>query len=313
MTQLHSRPASSASMLRSGHASLKHKPFASPKIKHPGVQRCVCQAIHAQTDTSQQTTHSDKRQQMTRQEEVSAQPAPRSPFNTGSMDITTAGATASLCGHSIPAEKTIVILRHGITTWNEEQRIQGSSEGSELTIHGQAQAVRCRNALAHMQFDSCFSSPIRRARSTTEIIWQGQGRDSPCIYLDSLKEAHLGWMEGMKQAEAATNHREEFATWRERPAEFNFDGRYPLLEVFDRAAEAWKEILEAPGSNHLVVTHKSMMRAFLCTALALPPTSFRAVDVHNGGVSIFRVNKRGEAMLTNMNMTSHMHHDDIYY
>ncbi len=41
-------------------------------------------------------------------------------------------------------------------------------------------------------------------------------------------------------AEAATNHREDFATWRERPAEFNFDGRYPLLEVFDRAAEAWK-------------------------------------------------------------------------
>lgn len=48
------------------------------------------------------------------------------------------------------------------------------------------------------------------------------------------------------------------------------------------------DILEAPGSNHLVVTHKSMMRAFLCTALALPPTSFRAVDIHNGGVSIFK-------------------------
>ncbi|KAL0018740.1 hypothetical protein WJX79_004921 [Trebouxia sp. C0005] len=217
MTQLHSRPASSASVLRGGHVSVKHKPFASPRMVHPGVQRCVCQATQVE------------------------------------------------------------------------------------------------NALAHMQFDSCFSSPIRRARSTTEIIWQGQGRDGPCIYLDSLKEAHLGWMEGMKQAEAATNHRDDFATWRERPAEFNFDGRYPLLEVFDRAAEAWKEILEAPGSNHLVVTHKSMMRAFLCTALALPPTSFRAVDIHNGGVSIFRVNKRGEAMLTNMNMTSHMHHDDIYY
>lgn len=44
----------------------------------------------------------------------------------------------------------------------------------------------------------------------------------------------------MDAAEAATNHREAFTTWRERPAEFNFDGRYPLLEVFDRAAEAWK-------------------------------------------------------------------------
>ena len=63
---------------------------------------------------------------MTRQDQDPEQPAPRSPFNTGSMDITTAGATASLCGHPIPAEKTIVILRHGMTTWNEEQRIQAS-------------------------------------------------------------------------------------------------------------------------------------------------------------------------------------------
>lgn len=278
-----------------------------------GAQRCVCRSTQVETGTIKQTTHTGDRQQMTRQDEMPEQPAPRSPFNTGSMDITTAGATASLCGHPIPAEKTIVILRHGMTTWNEEQRIQGSSEGSELTTHGQAQAVRCREALAHMQLDSCFSSPIKRARSTSEIIWQGQGRDGSCIFLDSLKEAHLGWMEGMKQAEAAINHRDDFKTWRERPAEFHFDGRYPLLEVFDRAAEAWKDILEAPGTSHLVVTHKSMMRAFLCTALALPPTSFRAVDIHNGGVSIFRVNKRGEAMLTNMNMTSHMHHDGIFY
>lgn len=227
------------------------------------------------------------------------------------MDITTAGATKSLCGHEIENEKTIVVVRHGMTTWNEEQRIQGSSEGSELTLHGEAQAVRCRDALSHMQVDSCFSSPIRRARTTAEIIWKD--RKGPCTYLDSLKEAHLGWLEGMKQVEAATNFREEFTTWRERPSEFNFNGQYPLLEVFDRAAEAWKEILEAPGSTHLVVTHKSMMRAFLCTAMGLSPTSFRAIDIHNGGVSIFRINKRGEPMLTNMNMTAHMHHNGIFY
>ena len=88
-----------------------------------GRHCCVCQA-QTEVDTAKQTMHIDRRQQLTRQEEVAVQPAPRSPFNTGSMDITTAGATASLCGHSIPAEKTIVILRHGMTTWNEEQRIQ---------------------------------------------------------------------------------------------------------------------------------------------------------------------------------------------
>ena len=39
---------------------------------------------------------------------------------------------------------------------------------------------------------------------------------------------------------------------------------------------------------HLVVTHKSILRALLCTALGLPSTSFRAFDVNNGGVVTFR-------------------------
>ncbi|KAL3143690.1 hypothetical protein ABBQ38_002486 [Trebouxia sp. C0009 RCD-2024] len=302
--------AQQSSMLRSRPTLMSQRPFACRRSHLSRRDTATCHSTH--THSGDKGSNS-KETHTTHNHEVSSASAPRSPFNTGSMDITTAGATASLCRHSIPAEKTVIVLRHGMTTWNEEQRIQGSSEGSELTLFGEMQAVRCREALSHMQIDSCFSSPIRRARTTSEIIWQGPGRDGPCIFLDSLKEAHLGWLEGMKQSEAATNHREAFSTWRERPAEFHFDGRYPLLEVFDRAAQAWKEILEAPGTSHLVVTHKSMMRAFLCTALNLPPTSFRAVDIHNGGVSIFRVNKRGEVMMTNMNMTAHMHHDGIFY
>ena len=37
-----------------------------------------------------------------------------------------------------------------------------------------------------------------------------------------------------------------------------------------------------------MVTHKSILRALLCVALGLPPTSFRAFDIHNGGICNFR-------------------------
>lgn len=47
-------------------------------------------------------------------------------------------------------------------------------------------------------------------------------------------------------------------------------------------------MLLAEGHCHLVVTHKSILRALLCTALGLPTLAFRAVDVHNGGVCVFR-------------------------
>lgn len=54
------------------------------------------------------------------------------------------------------------------------------------------------------------------------------------------------------------------------------------------APHAPADILEADGTQHLVVTHKSILRALLCVALNLPPVSFRAFDIHNAGVCTFR-------------------------
>jgi serine/threonine-protein phosphatase PGAM5 len=43
------------------------------------------------------------------------------------------------------------------------------------------------------------------------------------------------------------------------------------------------------------------------------PERFRAVDVNNGGISVFYINTRGEPMLQSLNMTSHLHVDGVYY
>lgn len=50
--------------------------------------------------------------------------APQSPFLTGGMDITTAGATNSFTLNPMCTEKNIIVVRHGMSTWNEEKRIQ---------------------------------------------------------------------------------------------------------------------------------------------------------------------------------------------
>ena len=64
------------------------------------------------------------------------------------------------------------------------------------------------------------------------------------------------------------------------------------------------EVLEAPGSTHLMVTHKSILRALLCVALGLPPTSFRAFDIHNGGICNFR---RARAFVGARDEDTHTH------
>ncbi|KAJ0443561.1 putative 2-carboxy-D-arabinitol-1-phosphatase [Helianthus annuus] len=66
------------------------------------------------------------------------------------------------------------------------------------------------------------------------------------------------------------------------------------------------------GENFLVVTHKSILRALICTALGLGPERFRAFDVNNGGITVFKFNVEGEAMLQSLNMTAHMYTDHTY-
>ncbi|CAN1144925.1 Probable 2-carboxy-D-arabinitol-1-phosphatase [Linum perenne] len=110
-----------------------------------------------------------------------------------------ARATSSLTGRSLSSPKKVTIVRHGLSSWNHESRVQGSSNLSVLTEIGVKQAEMCREALSQMHFDQCFSSPISRAKSFAEVIWQG--REEPIVFLDSLKEAHLFHLEGMKNGD----------------------------------------------------------------------------------------------------------------
>ncbi|PWA54113.1 histidine phosphatase superfamily [Artemisia annua] len=219
-------------------------------------------------------------------------------------------ATTSLTQKLLSSPKQVTLVRHGLSTWNDESRVQGSSNLSTLTETGIQQAERCKKALVDIHFDQCFSSPISRAKSTAEILWAE--REEPLIFLDSLKEAHLFHLEGMKNVDAKRIYPKDYTCWREDPSKFNVNGVYPLRQVWEAANTAWKEILFTPGKKFLVVTHKSILRALICTALGLSPERFRAFDVNNGGISVFKFNVEGEAMLQSMNMTAHMYTDHTY-
>ncbi|XP_058095841.1 probable 2-carboxy-D-arabinitol-1-phosphatase isoform X5 [Magnolia sinica] len=180
------------------------------------------------------------------------------------------GATTSLTYEPLSSSKKVTLVRHGLSSWNQDSRIQSSAE----------------------------------------LIWDG--REPPLVFLDTLKEVHLFFLEGMKNVDAKKKYPELYTTWREDPVNFNVNGIYPVRKLWGTAREAWREILSTPGENFLVVTHKSILRALICTALGLGPERFRAVDVNNGGICVFAFNSRGEAMLQSMNMTAHMYSDHVY-
>ncbi|KAK9131777.1 hypothetical protein Scep_011305 [Stephania cephalantha] len=125
------------------------------------------------------------------------------------------GATTSLTYELLSSSKKITIVRHGLSSWNDESRIQGSSDLSILTDTGVQQAEKCRKALADISFDQCFSSPISRAKNLEPV-------DAKRIYPN------------------------EYTTWREDPARFTVNGIYPIRNLWLTGKEAWREILSAP-------------------------------------------------------------------
>ena len=90
----------------------------------------------------------------------------------------------------------ICFLRHGETLWNREKRIQGTTPHTDLTDFGVRLAEWTRDGLAArgIRFDRAYTSPLRRAAHTAEIILRGQG--CPLVADARLREMAFGPYEG---------------------------------------------------------------------------------------------------------------------
>ncbi len=88
----------------------------------------------------------------------------------------------------------LYIIRHGETDWNKERRLQGQSD-TMLNEYGIELAKITSEALKDVHFDYIFSSPLKRAYKTAEII-RGE-RNIPIVTDDRLKEIGFGVNEGV--------------------------------------------------------------------------------------------------------------------
>ena len=92
----------------------------------------------------------------------------------------------------------LYIVRHGITTWNKERRIQGSSD-IPLAEEGVEMARKTAKGLSDISFDRIYSSPLIRAYETAQII-KGD-RKLEIIQDKRLREMGFGIGEGAEYIE----------------------------------------------------------------------------------------------------------------
>ncbi|KAL4422653.1 hypothetical protein ABPG75_008850 [Micractinium tetrahymenae] len=208
---------------------------------------------------------------------------------TGSDEFTPLGDRKDARPLPLPRlkhSKRVVLVRHGQSTWNARNRIQGSSNFSVLTEMGRSQAHAAQALLASWEFECLFVSPLKRAVETSEIVW-GRRR-APRLTLPSLREIDLYTFQGLDKLENRSLYPEQYANWQNNPAEFTIDGHAPVRELWYRASLAWREILYAKPlrSCGLVVAHNAVNQALLCTALGLPPAFFRRFAQSNAAFTV---------------------------
>jgi len=183
----------------------------------------------------------------------------------------------------IMKRKRVFLVRHGQSTWNAEGRMQGSSNNSELTEKGKGQAEVTKALLEDSKFGATFVSPLKRAQSTSDIVWSSA--DVQPEVLSSLREIDLYSFQGLVKKEAEVDYKDIYELWKKHPSSFEIDGHYPVRELWYRASLAWQRILRSDATNILVVAHNAINQAMIFNAIGLPPNYFRRFIQSNGALT----------------------------
>ncbi len=173
----------------------------------------------------------------------------------------------------------LVLIRHGETNWNREGRYQGQAD-PPLNERGRAQARALIEPLRRLGLDLLYSSTLRRAWETAQILAQGLG--IPVIPEPRLKEIHQGAWQGMLVTEIQKRYPDLFRAWQERPWDVRPPGGETLAQVQQRVYQAVDDIVARHrGQTVGLVTHRLPIALLLIRYQGLDPQRVRQVPIAN--------------------------------
>ncbi len=188
----------------------------------------------------------------------------------------------------------IGFIRHGRTAWNKEGRSQGILD-IPLDQAGVAEAHMLAKRLCKEKWDVLYSSDLRRAKQTAEIIRK------------YIKNIDIHWDERLRERDsgktAGTTEEERVKkwgkNWRDLDVGIESDAR-----VIDRGCSCLQDIIERyPRKNILIVSHGSFIKRVL---KALLPEARDCLEKSLKNASVTSVVKTEEGWLMERhNCTKH--------
>lgn len=164
----------------------------------------------------------------------------------------------------------LILLRHGESVWNKENRFTGWTD-VELSETGVAEANEAGRALreAGIDFDVCFTSYLKRAIHTLDhVLAQTENEHLPVVKTWKLNERHYGALQGLNKADTAQKYGEEqVKIWRR-----SFDVRPPELSADD------------PRNPAFCKAYKNVAREELPLAESLKDTIARVIPYYESEI-----------------------------
>ena len=186
----------------------------------------------------------------------------------------------------------IVLLRHGESVWNKENRFTGWTD-VDLSDKGVVEARQAGIILKDKKFsfDIAFTSVLKRAIRTLEFVLDDTVKDIPIVKSWRLNERHYGALQGLNKAETAKQYGDkQVAIWRRSyavapPPLTRQDSRFPgndplykniniddlpltesLKDTVERFLPYWHSTVEPllrENKRILVVAHGNSLRALI--------------------------------------------------
>lgn len=200
----------------------------------------------------------------------------------------------------------VYLVRHGETEWNSISKIQGRTD-TELSDAGIKQAKLLAGRLAGENIDFIYSSSLKRALKTAEII--AEYKRCTVVKSDEYHEICLGPWEGMTINEIKEKYGEHFRVYKEDPANFKLPGAETFMELMERTYGAIRDIVSShKGSNILVVSHGTAIKAAIIKILGIDIINYSKFRIENASISIidFQEDMPEKPVILCLNDTNHL-------
>ncbi len=188
----------------------------------------------------------------------------------------------------------LVIIRHGQSEWNKANIFTGWVD-VDLSEQGVKEANQAAELLKDFKFDEAYTSVLKRANRTLDIILDKIGQsDIPTTKNKNLNERMYGDLQGKNKDQA----REEFGDEQVHIWRRSFDtpppGGESLKDTLERVTPYFEEEIEPKlraGENIIIAAHGNSLRALIMKLENIAPENIVSVEIPTGVPKVYELDK----------------------